>query len=106
MILLRDGKVLTVFEEKSIHLNSIILTVVLGYLEHGQGWKQGNRLGSYQSISIREQTLPGGVREGVGMDWEFGVSRYKLLHLEWRNNKVLLYSTENYIQSPGIAHDA
>ena len=38
------------------------------------------------------------------MDWEFGVSRCKLLHLEWINNKVLLYSTGNYIQSPGINH--
>ena len=29
--------------------------------------------------------------DGVeGMDWEFGVSRYKILHLEWIN-KVLLY---------------
>jgi len=33
------------------------------------------------------------------MDWEFGVSRYKPLHLEWINSKVLLYSTRNYIQS-------
>jgi len=39
------------------------------------------------------------------MDWEFGVSRCKLLHLEWINNEVLLYSTGNYIQSPGIDHD-
>ena len=36
------------------------------------------------------------------MDWEFGVGRCKLLHLEWINNKVLLYSIGNYIQSPGI----
>ena len=28
--------------------------------------------------------------EESGMDWEFGVSRCKLLHLEWINNKVLL----------------
>ena len=40
-----------------------------------------------------------------GMDWEFGVSRCKLLHLEWRGNGVLLYSTGNYIQSLGIDHD-
>ena len=26
------------------------------------------------------------------MDWEFGVSRSKLLPVEWINNKVLLYS--------------
>ena len=36
------------------------------------------------------------------MDWEFGVGRCKLLHLEEINNKVLPYSTGNYIQSPGI----
>ena len=40
-----------------------------------------------------------------GMDWEFGVSRCKLLHLEWINNEVLLYSTGNYVQSLGIDHD-
>ena len=42
---------------------------------------------------------------GRGMDSESGVSRCKLLHLEWINNKVLLYSTGNYIQSPGINHN-
>ena len=30
--------------------------------------------------------------------WECGVGRCKLLHLKW-TNKVLLYSTTNYIQS-------
>ena len=25
-----------------------------------------------------------------GMDWEFGVSRCKLVYIEWINNKVLL----------------
>ena len=38
------------------------------------------------------------------MDWEFGVSRCKLLHLEWIN-KVLLYSTRDYIEHPVINHD-
>ena len=42
---------------------------------------------------------------GRGMDGEFGISRCKLLHLEWISNEVLLYSTGNYIQSPGIDHD-
>ena len=36
---------------------------------------------------------------GSGMDWEFEVSSYKLLHLEWISNEVLLCSTGNYIQS-------
>ena len=40
--------------------------------------------------------------QGGGMDPEFGVGRCKLLHVEWITNKVLLYSTGNYIQYPGI----
>ena len=32
------------------------------------------------------------------MDWEFRIGRCKLLHSEWINNKVLMYSTGNYIQ--------
>ena len=42
--------------------------------------------------------------KGTGGEWDglgVWVRRYKLLHLEWINNQVLLYSTENYIQSPG-----
>ena len=35
-------------------------------------------------------------------DWEFGISRYKLLHIGWINNRVLLYNTGNYIQYPII----
>ena len=33
-----------------------------------------------------------------GRDWEFWISICKLAHIEWINNKVLLYKTENYIQ--------
>ena len=40
-----------------------------------------------------------------GMDGGFRVSRCKLLHLEWKSNEVPLYSTGNYIQSPGIDHN-
>ena len=29
------------------------------------------------------------------MEWEFGISRCKLLYTGWINNKVLLYSTGN-----------
>ena len=42
---------------------------------------------------------------GRGMDGEFGVSRCKLLHLESISNEVLLYSTGNSIQAPGIDYD-
>ena len=49
-----------------------------------------------QTHGLGEQTCgcPGG---GSGMDWEFGVSRYKLLHLEWISDEILLYNTGNYI---------
>ena len=36
-----------------------------------------------------------GKRGGRGMDWEFGVSRCRLLDLERINRKGLLYSTGN-----------
>ena len=49
-----------------------------------------------QTHRHREET--GGCQGGGG--WEAGVSRCKLLYMEWRNNKGLLYSTENYIQYP------
>ena len=45
-----------------------------------------------------------GEGEGGGVDWEFGISRGKLLHIGWIHNKVLLYSTGNNIQYPVINH--
>ena len=38
-------------------------------------------------------------------DWELGISRCKLLYIGWINNKVLLYSTGNYIQYRVITHN-
>ena len=42
---------------------------------------------------------------GGGKEWECGTGRYKLLYIGWINNKVLLYSTGNYIQYPMINHN-
>ena len=59
-----------------------------------------------QNHGHREQI--GGCQGGGdwgGMKWEVGVSRCKLLYIEWINNKVLLYSTENYIQYLMINHN-
>ena len=42
---------------------------------------------------------------GGGKDWGFGLSRGKLLYIRWINNKVLLYSTGNYIQYSLINHN-
>ena len=39
------------------------------------------------------------------MDWEFGISRCKLLHIEWINQKALLYNLGSYIQQPVINHN-
>ena len=39
------------------------------------------------------------------MDWEVGVSRWKLLNVEWINSKVLLYITGKYIQYLVINHN-
>ena len=38
------------------------------------------------------------------MGEEFGISKDKVLYIEWVNNKVLLYSTRNHIQYPVINH--
>ena len=42
--------------------------------------------------------------QGRGIDWEFGISRCKLLYMGCINKKVLLYSTGSYIQYPVISH--
>ena len=53
----------------------------------------------------REQTCgcQGGGVQGR-MEWEVEVSKYKPLYTE-QINKVLSYSTENYIQYPMINHN-
>ena len=38
-----------------------------------------------------------GEEGGIGKDWDFGISRGKLLYIKRMNNKVLLYSTRNCI---------
>ena len=43
---------------------------------------------------------------GGRMQWEVRASKYKLPYAEWISNKVLLQSTENYVQYPMInCHD-
>ena len=59
-----------------------------------------------QTHRHREQTCGcQGQRGRGGLDGEFGNSRCKLLYIEWINNKVLSYSTGNYIQYPVINHN-
>ena len=58
-----------------------------------------------QTHRHREQIC--GCQEGgrEEMEWEVGVSRCKLLYVEWINNRVLLYSPGNCIQYPGINYN-
>ena len=37
--------------------------------------------------------------EGSGVDWDFGVSRCKLLLLEWIDSKVLVYIAQGTISN-------
>ena len=41
--------------------------------------------------------VPNGGGQASAMDWESGVNRCKLLHLEWISDEILLYSTGSYI---------
>ena len=54
---------------------------------------------------ISDLWLPSGRGRGKKIDWGFVVGRYKLLHLEWINNKVLLCKHRDYIQYPGTNHN-
>ena len=60
-----------------------------------------------QTHKHRKQTghCPKGGRAEEVKDWEFGISRRKLLYIGWIKNKVLLYSTGNYIQYPVVNHN-
>ena len=59
-----------------------------------------------QTQRYREQTYNAkGLGGGGGMDWELGIGSCKLVHIEWINNKVLLYSTGDYIQYPVKKHN-
>ena len=55
-----------------------------------------------KQIHKRKEQLVAAEGEGLegGMNWEFGISRCKLLYTEWINKKVLLYSSGNYSQYP------
>ena len=56
-----------------------------------------------QTHRHREQTVVAkGEERWGGKGWELGISRCKLVYTGWINNKVLLYSTGDYIQYPVI----
>ena len=62
--------------------------------------KQGHRQRSDLWLPWGDGGVLGGQK-----DWEFAISNCKLLCTGQINNKVLLYSTENYIQYPVTNHN-
>ena len=61
----------------------------------------GNRMADIESRLVTAKEA--GVEECV--EREVGASRCQLLYIAWINSKVLLHSTENYIQYPVINHN-
>ena len=49
--------------------------------------------------------LPRGRAEEEGRIGSLGLADANLYYIGWINNKILLYSTENYIQHPVINHN-
>ena len=70
-------------------------------------WHKWTYLRNRNRLTDVENRLVVAKGEGVegGMEWEVGISRCKLLYIGWINNKVLLYSTGNYIQYSVINHN-
>ena len=62
-------------------------------------------LSTKQKQNHRHGEQTGGCWGGGGWAGSFRISRCKLFYIGWINNKVLLYSTGNYIQYPVINHN-
>jgi len=48
--------------------------------------------------------LPRG-KDGNEMEWDFGMSRCKLVYIRWINSQIQLYNTGNYFQFLVINHN-
>ena len=48
---------------------------------------------THHSLAVAKADQGGG-----GLDWEFGISRGRVLYIEWVSNTARLYSTGNHIQ--------
>ena len=75
-------------KEDEYHM--ILLISVIWYVAKWTYLKKKNKLMDLEN----SYGFQGG---GRGIYWEFGVSRCKLLYLEWMSNEILPYGTENYI---------
>ena len=65
-------------------------------------------LWSFKGLWIHNTETRRGCQEegfGGGVERELGVSRWKLLYVEWIHIRILLYSTGGYVQYPIINHN-
>ena len=62
---------------------------------------------TYKTETDSERTLAvdKGDNGGWGKGWTESLGLVDTNYIEWINNEVLLYSTSNYIQSPGINYN-
>ena len=67
-------------------------------------WSQGTLLSKWRSKAGMEKKPVCDEVLSIFEGWTWN-SICKLLHIEWVNNKVLLYSTWSYIQYPEINHN-
>ena len=72
-----------------LHLN---LNTTQSKTQHKGTCRQNRSSRTDRETDVRSPREGGWGKKG----WEVGVSRGKLLHAEWINNKALLYTTENY----------
>ena len=90
-----------------IYLAGPSLLWILCFLEDLSHYNPGNILcGSFSCLSSSIITdienrlvLAKGEGSKEGVNWEFGVSGYKLLHIKWINNNVLLHNTVQFSRS-------
>ena len=85
-------------KEKSTFLTSDYTTKLQSSRQHGTSTETDSWT-EYRLVVAQVEDFGGGI------EWEVRLSRCKLLYREWINNKVLLYSTETYMQYPTINHN-
>ena len=84
-------------KEMATH-SSILAWRIPGMAEPGRLPSVGSYRVGHDWSNLTAVAAAAVIAKGEGV----GVNRYKLLYIEWINNKVLLYSMRNYIQYPMI----
>ena len=77
------------------HIKNIIRHDQVGFIQSSHGWfsiHKSNEPIYRKETNLRTWRMDWCLPRGMGrrIDWEFGVSRCKLLHLQWISNEILL----------------